>query len=153
MLVIDDELRAFLEADVSALVATRNRSMVPDSVRAWGPKVAGDGRSVELFVDRPASTVTVANLRDNGRVAVCLSNIVTNRSVQLKGRCVELGDPQAEDWQWLDRHRQAFTETCSMLGFPADVVRNMWSTQVVKIRFIPEDMYDQTPGPGAGKAL
>jgi hypothetical protein len=153
MLVIDDELRAFVEADLSVHVGTRNANMVPDSVRGWAPKVSPDGRALELFVDRPASTVSVTNLRDNGRIAVCLSNIVTNRSVQLKGRCVELGDPLPGDWQWLDRHRQAFMDTCSMIGFPPPVIRNMWSTQVVKIRFVPEDIYNQTPGPGAGKAL
>jgi hypothetical protein len=34
-----------------------------------------------------------------------------------------------------------------------ELVRNMWSTQVVKIRFVVEEFFDQTPGPNAGKEI
>jgi hypothetical protein len=151
--VIDVELRSFIEADRAIEVASRNKDLVPHAQRAWGPRVSEDGRSIELFVDRPAATTTVANLRDNGRIAVCLTRIDTNRSVQLKGRCVEVGDPEAEDWNTIEEHRQAFTRATAMLGFPADMIRNLWSTQVVKLRFVVDDIYDQTPGPRAGKPL
>jgi hypothetical protein len=151
--VIDVELRSFIEADRAIVVASRNKDLVPHSQRAWGPRVSEDGRSIELFVDRPAATTTVANLRDNGRIAVCLTQIDTNRSVQLKGRCVEVGDPEADDWSAIEEHRQGFTRATAMLGFPADMIRNLWSTQVVKLRFVVDDIYDQTPGPKAGKPL
>jgi hypothetical protein len=33
------------------------------------------------------------------------------------------------------------------------MIRNLWSTQVVKVRFIVEQVFNQTPGPNAGKSL
>jgi hypothetical protein len=153
MPAISDDLKTFLEAGASVLVGTRSGELVPDGVRAWGPRVSADKTSVEVFVDRPSAATCVSNLRDNGRVAVCFTEVTTNRSVQLKGRCVEVGDPQASDWPVVDAHRQGFTDQVGDLGFPANMVRNMWSTQVVKIRFVIEDVFDQTPGPKAGRPL
>jgi len=153
MLVIDRELKGFLESGLAIALATRSADLRPHAQRVWGAKVSPDGRSVEVFVDRPAAAQTMANLRDNGRVATVFVNILTNRSVQLKGRCVEVGDPGPEDWSIIDRHREGFTGATSALGFPAQMISNLWSTQVVKVRFVVEDLFDQTPGPGAGRPL
>ncbi|HWO73070.1 MAG TPA: pyridoxamine 5'-phosphate oxidase family protein [Dehalococcoidia bacterium] len=153
MLVIDSDLKAFLESGLAIALATRSADLHPHAQRVWGAKVFPDGRSVEVFVDRPAATQTMANLRDNGRVATVFVDILTNRSVQLKGRCVEVGDPDPDDWRIIERHREEFTEATSALGFPARMISNLWSTQVVKVRFVVEDLFDQTPGPGAGRPL
>jgi hypothetical protein len=153
MPAISDELKAFVEAGAVASVGTRSGDLVPNGLRGWGTRVSADKTAVEIFDDRPAAATCISNLRDNGRIAVCFTEVSTNRSVQLKGRCVEVGDPQAADWTAVDAHREAFTREVGLLGFPAQVVRNMWSTQVVKIRFVVEDIYDQTPGPKAGRPL
>ena len=106
-----------------------------------------------VFIDRPSATSAVANLRDNGRIAVCFVDVLTLRAVQLKGRCVEVGDPSPEDWPAIEQHRDGFAEAASMIGYPKHLIRNLWSTQVVKVRFVVEDVFDQTPGPGAGKTI
>jgi hypothetical protein len=126
---------------------------VPNGVRGWGPRISEDGRSVELFIDRPAAASAISNLRDNGRIAVVFADVITNRAVQIKGRCVEVGDPAATDWPSVERHHAAFTQVVAEIGFPAHLTRNLWSAQLVKVRFVVDDIYDQTPGPAAGKPL
>ena len=153
MPLITDDVKALIEGPSSILVGTRSANLVPSAVRGWGGKVSDDGNAVVVFMDRPAAASSVSNLHDNGRVAACFTNITNNHSVQLKGRCVEVGDPGAGDWDTIDRQRQGFTDVCGMLGFPAQMIRNMWSTQVVRVRFIVEQVYNQTPGPNAGKSL
>ena len=153
MPLINDDMRALIEGPSSILVGTRSADLVPNAMRGWGGRVSDDGNAVEVFVDRPAAATGVSNIHDNGRVTACFTDITTNHSVQVKGRCVEVGDPQAGDWDVIDGQRQGFTEVCGMLGFPRHMIRNMWSTQVVKIRFIAEQVFDQTPGPNAGKSL
>jgi hypothetical protein len=115
--------------------------------------VSDDGTSLLVFIDRPSAAEAVANLRDNGRVAVCFVDVTTLRSVQIKGRCVEVGDPAPEDWHGIEEHRAGFSEAVLQLGYPKHLMRNLWSTQVVKLRLVVEDIFDQTPGPGAGKSL
>jgi hypothetical protein len=151
--LIDDDTRALIEGPSSILVGTRSAELVPNAIRGWGGKVSSDGQAIELFVDRPTAATGVSNIHDNGRVSACFTDITTNRSVQIKGRCVEVGDPQAGDWDLIDSHRLGFQGICAMLGFPAPTIRNLWSTQVVKIRFIAEQVFNQTPGPDAGKSL
>jgi hypothetical protein len=153
MLTIDDDRRALIESDPAVTVSTRSSDLFPHGVRAWGPRVSTDGRSIEVFIDRPNSGRCVEDLQDNGRIAACFVHIQTLQSLQLKGRCVEIGDPATEDWAWIERHRAAFTEATASIGFIPEMVRNMWSTQVVKLRFVIEELFDQTPGPNAGKAI
>ncbi len=153
MLSIDDQQRALIESGAAVSLGTRSADLVPNGLRAWGPRVSPDRRSIEVFVDRPNSQACVANLQDNGRIALCFVDIGTFRALQLKGRCVEIGDPGPEDWAWIERHRTAFTDAAVRIGFLAELVRNMWSTQVVKLRFVVEEFFDQTPGPNAGKEI
>ena len=151
--VIDAELKSFLEPDRVVSVGTTSDDLIPSGVRAWGPTVSEDGSSIQMFLDRPSAASVIANLRDNGRVAVCFTHIYTLRSVQLKGRCVEIGDPSAEDWPVIEKHRSGFAEAAEVIGYPRPLIRNLWSTQVVKIRMVVDEIFDQTPGPGAGGRL
>lgn len=151
--MIDAELKEFLEPDRVVSVGTTSDDLIPSGVRAWGPTVGEDGASIQLFLDRPSAAAAIANLRDNGRIAAVFTHVHTLRSVQLKGRCVEIGDPQAEDWPVIERHRSGFAEAADEIGYPKHVVRNMWSAQVVRVRFVVDEVFDQTPGPGAGGKL
>jgi len=153
MLSIDDEQKVLIESDPAISVGTRSADLVPHAVRGWGARVSPDGRSVELFIDRPGAQRCVDDLRENGRIAACFVHIQTLRALQLKGRCVEIGDPAPDDWAWIENHRAAFTEAAASLGLRRELIRNLWSTQVVKLRLIIEELFDQTPGPNAGKEI
>jgi hypothetical protein len=153
MAEIDEDLKAFLESDVAMVVGTRDSELTPEVVMGWGPRVCEGGREVELFVDRAKGQRTLANLRDNRLLAITCTSPITYRSVQLKGWCIEIGDPVPDDEPWVAHHREAFSESARARGLPAHVTRNLWSRDVVKLRLLVEERYDQTPGPGAGKKL
>ena len=150
---INAELKAFLESDVDIFVGSHDGHLRPSMIRAWGARVHENGSSVEFFLDMPGGAQTVANLRSNGRIAATFTYPVTMKTVQLKGRCIDIGDPHAGDWQWIARHRNGFAETVGYYGYPAHIVRNLWSMQVTRVRFTVEEAFNQTPGPGAGGKL
>jgi hypothetical protein len=152
-LVIDPELKQFVEADVSVVVGSRDAQFAPEIVRGWGPQVMPDGASLEICIDRAAGVRTLANLRDNGRMAVTLTHPISHKAVQFKGRCVEIGDPAAADWPRIERHREAFVQVLGQMGYTREFTRRLWSVQVVKLRLSIEQAFDQTPGPEAGKPL
>jgi hypothetical protein len=68
-------------------------------------------------------------------------------------------DPEVADLAAVDRHREAFAVVNDQMGLPRHVVENFWRAEVetsaalVKISFVPDQIFDQTPGPGAGKRL
>jgi hypothetical protein len=153
LVTIDAELKAFLESGVHIYAGACDAALVPSTSQAWGPRVSEDGASVEFFVDRPAGEQLITDLRTNGRIAATFTCPPTHRTIQLKGRCVEIGDPAPDDWAWIERHRTSFTQVVAYYGYPAHLVRNLWSMQVTRVRFTVEDVFNQTPGPGAGARL
>ena len=153
MPTIDDEMKAFLESEVDNFIATRNAKHEPHIGRAWGARVADSGESIEVFVDRAHSLDALADLRENGIIAISWSQPTTYKTIQLKGHCVEIGDPAPGDFAWIERHRKLFTDGLKVIGFPPEVARAMWSSQVVRVRLLVEHAFDQTPGPRAGREL
>jgi hypothetical protein len=134
-------------------VGTRSNDLLPETTRGWGGRALEGGQEVELFVDRDAGKTTVENLRSNRLIAVTFASPVTYRALQLKGWCVEIGEAAPDDKAWIERHRTAFSEALRARGQPLHVSRNLWSTDVVRVRFLVNECFDQTPGPGAGRKL
>ena len=153
---IDDELKAFLESGPSLIVGTRDVGLAPEITRAWGPRVSEDRRSVSVCVPLATSAKTLDNLADNGRVALACALPTTVKSVQLKGTCIETSEPDAADLAAVEEHREVFAARNERIGVPRHMVETLWrreletSPVLVKIRFVPEQAFDQTPGPDAG---
>ena len=156
---IGDELKTFLEGPVSVLVGTRDSRLVPEITRAWGPCVSEDRRRISLCVPVATSRKTLDNLEANGEVAATFSLPTNYRTLQLKGLHATTGEPNSMDVEAVERHRDAFATVNERLGQPRRQVEAFWrgeietSAALVKISFAPEQVFDQTPGPGAGKKL
>lgn len=156
---IGDELKTFLEGPVSVLVGTRDSRLVPEITRAWGPRVAENRQRVSLCVPLATSRKTLDNLDANGEIAVTFSLPTNYRTFQLKGRHATTAEPDSTDLAAVERHRDAFAMVNERLGQPRRQVEAFWraeietSTVLVKIAFAPDQVFDQTPGPGAGRSL
>jgi hypothetical protein len=153
---IDDELKSFLESGPSVVVGTRDAELVPEITRAWGPRVSQDRRSVSVCVPLATSARTLDNLAHNGRIALSCALPTNARSVQVKGTCIDTAEPEAADLAAVEQHREVFAARNERIGVPRHLVETLWrreletSPVLVRIRFIPEQTFDQTPGPGAG---
>jgi Pyridoxamine 5'-phosphate oxidase len=156
---IGDELKAFLEGPVSVLVGTRDSRLVPEITRAWGPRISEDRQSVSLCVPIATSRKTLDNLEANGRIAVAFSLPTNYKTFQLKGRHAKTAEPDTTDLAAVEQHRDAFSTVNTPLGQPREIVEAFWRAEIetsavlVKILFVPEEVFDQTPGPGAGKRV
>lgn len=155
--LISDELKILLEGPVSVLVGTRDSRLVPEITRAWGPRVSEDRQRVSLCVPLATSRKTLDNLEGNGEIAVTCSHPTSYRTLQLKGRHVTTAEPDSTDVAAVERHRDAFAMVNEPLGQPRQVVEAFWRAEIetsavlVKILFAPDQVFDQTPGPGAGR--
>jgi hypothetical protein len=145
---------AFLQSGCSTLVGTVGPEGDPHAGRAWGIDVV-DAESVRLRVLIDADDeVTVRHLSDRGAVALTAANVPTLRSVQLKGR--SLGVEAAGDDDGARARR-----FCD--NFFADVEEADGTERSLLERLVPDayvvcfvqvdEVFDQTPGPGAGEPL
>jgi hypothetical protein len=157
--LISDDMKAFVESGVSVVIGTRDMGLVPEIVRGWGPTVSKDRQSISLCVARSAAARTLDNLSTIGRIAVGFTLPTNLHSVQLKGTWIETTDVRAADMTAVERHREAFAALNQRVGIPRMAIEAFWkrelesSAVMVKVRFLPEQIFNQTPGPGAGSRL
>jgi hypothetical protein len=151
--MIGGELQAFLESGVSVLVGTRDRFLVPEAMRGFGLRVEAGGGELAVFLPRAWSARTLANLADNGRIAVAAARPEDHRSVQVKGAVLEIREGGAADRAAIDRYRELLVAEFGPIGYPPRVVYrlNAWPCDVARLAV--ETLFEQTPGPRAGAPL
>ena len=153
---IDDALKAFIESGVSVVVGTRDEGLVPEIVRAWGPHVNRDRRSIRVCVPEATSVRTRTNLVGNGRIAVAFSLPSNYETVQLKGLHLRTTRPSVEDLLRVERHRESFAAVNESIGVPRAGVEAFWRRELagsalfVTIHFVVDAIFNQTPGLFAG---
>jgi hypothetical protein len=152
--VLDPGVIEFIHGGVAVGVATRDDNLRPEFARGWGPQVSADGRSLTLCVTAPTGSRMRANLDRNGALAVGFSPPTIARAVQVKGAASRVGDPEAADLDRVERHLRSFVAEAERIGAPAELSRRMFvGTGLVAVAFSIDEVYDQTPGPTAGRRL
>jgi pyridoxamine 5'-phosphate oxidase-like protein len=151
--VLDPAVVEFIHGGVAVGVSTRDDDLKPAFARAWGPEVSADGGSLRLCV-AAAGTRVRANLERNGAVAVGFSPPTIARAVQVKGVVSELGEPEPADLERVERHVRSFVAEAARIGAPEELSLRMFvGAGLVAIRLSIDEVFDQTPGPTAGRRL
>ena len=152
--VLDPAVVEFIHGGVAVGVATRDDDLRPEFARGWGPEVSADGRTLRLCVTAPEGSRMRANLERNGAVAVGFSPPTIARAVQVKGVATVMGEPEAADLERVERHFLSFVAEAARIGAPAELSQRMFvRTGLVAVQFSIDEVFDQTPGPTAGRRL
>ena len=151
--MVSREVAAFLESGVSLLVGTRDSRLVPEAIRAFGARVESGAEEATVFLPVAPAARTLANLRENSRIAVCFSRPGDHRSVQLKGGVVSIREADETDRTAIDRYRQLLSEALRAVGVPPRLSRRFAHWPAMAVRFRVQAVFVQTPGPGAGAPL
>jgi hypothetical protein len=152
--VLDPAVVEFIHGGVAVGVATRDDDLRPEFARGWGPEVSADGRSLRLCVAAPEGSRVRANLERNGAVAVGFSPPTIARAVQVKGVAAVVGEPEESDLERVERHVRSFVAEAERIGAPVELSRRLFvGTGLVVLSFSIDEVFDQTPGPTAGRRL
>ena len=141
------------------MVGTRDSELVPELVRAWGPLISRDRKRVSVSVAMAAGARTIGNLLDNSRLAVTFALPADSHAIQLWGRCIGTGRPYRDDLTAIQQHRDRFAQVNTGIGVPLPFIEALWQRELagspvmVRIRFVAEQIFNQTPGPDAGSPL
>jgi len=150
---IPQNLVELFESGVSILVGTRDAARRPEATRGVGAVVSPDRRRLTVFLPGAVSERAVANLRDNGLIAVGFSSVLDHQTLQVKGKTEEIRDARDDEREIVTRYHAAFAEILAVVGLPRTTVRylNVWPS--VAVTFEVTDVFQQTPGPNAGERL
>ena len=148
-----DAEAALIAAGASLVVGTVDPDGAPRATRAWAALVldatAGRVRIVMSADDAQA----VANV-GRGAIAVTGADVRTLRAVQLKGRVERVGEPEVDDLTAFDEHASAFMEAVHEVdGNELSLLRRLLPQEVVVVDLVVDEVFDQSPGPGAGAVL
>jgi hypothetical protein len=149
--VFDRETVAFLEGGPSFIVGTSVDGRTPFAARAWGLMVVGpDEQLVRLL----------AGTRDTDRfvvdtpIAVTAADVPTLRSLQLKGRLLEIEPATDRDLAFFEHHCDLFIgDVMRIDGTPRELLQLMTPARLSACTIQVESIFDQTPGPGAGAPI
>ena len=151
--MISPDLAEFVESGIATSVATRDAHLRPDCVRGVGARVVAGGTEIELLIPLATCWRTVANVRDNGRVAVVFGRASDHRSIQIKGRAVEVRDGGEADREYAADFLRKLANDWLVAGVPPKLTLSITTWPNVVVRVAVEEIYVQTPGPDAGAAL
>jgi hypothetical protein len=162
--VPDPHLAELVHGGAAVTVATRDEELRPAITRGWGPDLSADGRTLTLCVIAPPGSATRANLESAGPIAIALSPPSIARAAQLKGTVVAAGEPGPAELERARRHTSLFIAEAEQIGLPGGLARSLNTAadyigrlydeaEFVAVTVVVDEVFDQTPGPTAGRRL
>lgn len=116
--------------------------------------MSDDGQSLIVCVIAPPGSATRANLDENGAMAIGFSPPTAARALQVKGPAVEVREPERAELERAERHLEAFSAETEQLAYPSELARRLYSPpDFVSVTLAIAEVFDQTPGPAAGRRL
>ena len=146
---IRGELPRLLDGLTAVVVGTRDAALVPACVQAVGLAADASGR-VTVYIPEATGEACFANIEANGAVAVAMEKVLTHRTVQVKGRCIEMRPAGPDEREVVERCMSSFFDDVAMAGAPRPILmkKNRWPCRAVTLDVT--EIFEQTPGPRAG---
>jgi hypothetical protein len=151
--MIDERLAAFLEDGVGIHIGTRNQHLEPNGARAISVKVEKDGAHFLVYLAKAAAERVLADLRANGQAAVVFGRPIDERACQVKGQFVEARAVRPRELPHARTQWDAFLRNLEHIGIPRASAQSWLDVPDVAIRLKATAVFEQTPGPDAGKAI
>jgi hypothetical protein len=151
--LISDELAAFLESGLSITAASRDAELQAEGACAWASRVHPDRAHLTLFLYEKAVTPFLRNLETHPEIAALFDQPTTHRACQVKGVFVSSRRGRAAERAEIERQVDGFRRELEGIGIPRalTVGWKIWPCVAVQVRVT--QLYEQTPGPGAGEPL
>lgn len=144
---------SILEAGTSLVVGTVSLDGEPRATRAFALTIDDATSGAVRLVMSADDPVTVENL-GSGLVAVTAADVRTLRSVQLKGRVVSVAPPSDDELALMDEHSALFLAAIADTdGHPPSLTRQLLPIESVTVVMVVDEVFDQTPGPSAGRRV
>jgi len=142
-----------LGTGVSVMVGTRDPSLMPECTRAWGIQVGPDRGTVTIFLSEKFAGRTIDNLRENGMIAVTCTRPTDHITCQLKGRLRKIKPVTRAERNLSRKWHGEFMAELRAVGVPPNLSEAWIIEPTLAVEVVVTDVFDQTPGPGAGKKV
>ena len=141
---------AFVQGEVTILLASRDDELVCDVVRVFGAVVDPGRTLVTFYLPDATSERTLANARKHPRLAVVFASPVDYRTLQIKGTCVAVRPANGADQAVVERYRKALLSTLHKVGLLPEFASSWVALPCTALELRAEEIHAHTPGLNAG---
>lgn len=156
-LILTPDQAAFLQGPLSMNVGAVGRDGWPCVSRAQGVIVARDRRTLTLLLSAARGRAVLEALDAGSAITLVASRPATHATLQLKAAGATRVATSAAHRTASARCVTAFSDELETLGYGKSVraalAAILPTDDLVALRFAPEIVFDQTPGPDAGRVL
>jgi hypothetical protein len=152
--VVEGAAAEVLAGGCALIVGIVSDDRVPYAARGWGLTVLpGQPSRVRLVLSRDDGS-RLRNDSDTRAIAVTAADIRTFHAIQLKGRAGVLEAADNADRAAVIRYCDSFFGAVEEVdGTERRFLNRLVPEDFVACTVVVDELYDQTPGPGAGAAL
>lgn len=153
--MIPEKFVEFLRGPYAIVLGSRDATLFPICTYAFGTDVEPETDTVTVFVPNDIAGPTFDNLAASGRAALLLGHAAMHETYQFKGAFLAMR-PTTEHEQAMQKVHQTRVATQFRTEW-GERSLTYWNrfpllpSTAVSIRI--EDIFDQTPGPTAGRRL
>jgi len=151
------EQTAFLQGPASMNVGAVGRDGWPCVCRAQGVMVTRDRRALTVLLSAMRGRAVLDALDAGSAITLVVSRPATHATLQLKAAAATRTKVGTAQRACSERCVAAFAGELQTLGYGAGVEPALAALlpthDLVALRFVPDIVFDQTPGPDAGRVL
>lgn len=111
---------------------------------------------LRILLSRSGNASVLSAIAAGSRVAVTFTGVPSHQAFQVKAGQARIGAAVQDDRPEIERQTQLFCDGLSEIGFTKDLAAGWLALDLgdlASVELIPERIYTQTPGPGAGAEL
>lgn len=154
VVVIGSDAVELLEAGCALIVGFVTADGAPLATRGWGLTFSPDRRSARLLIGADAVEALGRVSLIGSQVGVTGCNVLTLVSRQVKGPVTSVRAADTNDAAVLARYCDAFFDDVAVVdSIPRVLMERLIPSAVVACDFEVAEVFDQSPGPGAGSPL
>jgi hypothetical protein len=153
--VIPERVVELLHGATIMQIGTRDAQLRP--AHAWGTGAVAhpDGETVTVFIPANRQERILGDLRDNGRIAMGVA-LVSHEAYQLKGTYLSARATEEADIVLQEAHMARMLAALRQV-YPDEIAKPMVLgfkyRPGIAISFRVDEVFRQTPGPGAGEKM
>ena len=152
--MLDDVTWVFRNGSRALIVAAVTPDGAPHASRGWGITLDADDRSARLLLAADDEVLLASLGEHDARIAVTAGDIDTLHSTQIKGRAVSIEPVTADDERTAVDYFDGFAAAVERVdGTPRALIERLVPRAYVACTITIDEVFDQTPGPGAGASV
>ncbi len=151
--MIPENLVEFLNGPLVLSVGTRNEEMRPCLSRVFGVVTDAENDTITVFLPDVTGEPTLDNLNRNGRAALTACEGISHETYQFKGRTIGSRPSNEKETALQDDYKSKMISHYNKKGVPEVFFGGFVYHPSTAVTFQVEEIFIQTPGPGAGDKI